>query len=56
MPAESGTTYNGVEGILDTQELSIILPSLGNAVSDMYDLMYGASTETPGGYRYTNTA
>jgi hypothetical protein len=34
------------KNVKDIQELSIILPSLGNAVSDMWDLVYGQERET----------
>lgn len=34
-----GTTRTGAA--VDTQELSIMLPSLGNAISDIWDLIYG---------------
>ena len=37
----SGKLYNG-EPAADIQELSIILPSLGNAISDIWDTVYGA--------------
>lgn len=31
---------------LDTKEISIMLPAIGNAVADMYDLMYGVEEVT----------
>ena len=44
---KSGYLYNkhdgtgGVEAQIDTQELSIILPSIGNTISKVWDLVYG---------------
>ena len=41
----SGNTYENHNGIatpeVDTQELSIMLPSIGDAISDVWDLVYG---------------
>lgn len=41
----SGNTYENHNGIatpeIDTQELSIMLPSIGDAISDVWDLVYG---------------
>ena len=32
------------ESAVDTQEISMILPSIGNAISDMWDIVYGTGT------------
>ena len=41
----SGNTYANHNGVatpeVDTQELSIMLPSIGDAISDVWDLVYG---------------
>lgn len=41
----SGNTYENHNGVatpeVDTQELSIMLPSIGDAISDVWDLVYG---------------
>lgn len=37
----SGKIYEGGHTLPDTMELSIHLPLLGNAVSDVYDILYG---------------
>lgn len=41
----SGNTYANHNGVatpeIDTQELSIMLPSIGDAISDVWDLVYG---------------
>jgi hypothetical protein len=61
-PAASGKLYYGYDSnhslqvADDIQELSIYLPAIGNIVSDMYDLMYGNSTEMPQGQRVFDTS
>jgi hypothetical protein len=37
----SGNTYGGDEEVADTYELSIILPSIGNTISSIWDIVYG---------------
>ena len=32
------------ESAVDTQEISMVLPSIGNAISDMWDIVYGTGT------------
>ena len=54
-PDENGnwanTQYNGHNGFgtikeaVDTQEMAIVLPSIGNAISDMWDIVYGTGYE-----------
>lgn len=52
----SGKTYTNNQQAIDTLELSVHLPFVGNAVSDMYDLMYDYdhTAEAPQ-MRYTDT-
>ena len=38
-----GTLFNN-EALPDTYELSVMLPSLGQAMSDIWDIVYGKST------------
>ena len=37
----SGNTFCGDEEVADTYELSIILPSIGNTISSIWDIVYG---------------
>lgn len=44
-PISSGTLYNGVREN-DTYQLNINLPGIGNTISDVWDLIYGADRNT----------
>ena len=57
---KSGYLYNNhdgkgtLEAQVDTQELSIILPSIGNTISKVWDLVYGGVEENNGSKRNLN--